>query len=99
MDFSSALDKTLKEFDITARELAARSGVAESSISRFRRGERDMHCDGLERLLAALPVEARNYFVFNCLVPTLGDGDVATLLSAIAHRLKQNESKADLIPV
>jgi transcriptional regulator with XRE-family HTH domain len=94
MKFADALDITLKHFKISAKELAAKSGVAESSISRYRRGERDIQADSLERLIAALPSEARNYLYFNCLIRDIDDAGIATLLQAIAIRLKSNPEKS-----
>lgn len=88
MKFATAFDATLKHFKISARELALQSGVAESSISRYRRGERDIQADSLERLLEALPQEARHYFYFNCLVRDIDEAGIATLLQVIASKLK-----------
>jgi len=93
MNFANALDATLKHFCLNARNLSVESGVAESSISRYRRGERDIHTESLERLVSALPLEARNYFYFNCLVTEIDEAGIATLLQAIAFQLKRESAK------
>lgn len=94
MKFADALDATLKHFCISAKEMATKSGVAESSISRYRRGERDIQAESLERLIAALPPDARHYFYFNCLVRDIDEAGIATLLQAIAFKLKTEPVKA-----
>jgi transcriptional regulator with XRE-family HTH domain len=87
MKFSEAFDKTLKQFSLTGKALALQSGVTEASISRFRRGERDIQAENLERLINALPIEAQEYFYFNCLVSNLDDRGIATLLQVISQKL------------
>jgi transcriptional regulator with XRE-family HTH domain len=98
MKFSKALDLTLKEFKIPAKDLANKSGVAESSISRYRRGERDIQADSLERLIASLPPEAQQYFYFNCVVPVLDDRGIATLLEAVSTKLRSGASENSRLP-
>lgn len=94
MRFSSAIDQTLKQYGITGKELSTRSGVAEASISRFRRGERDIQAESLEKIVAALPASAQQYFFLNCLVADLDDEAIATLLHAISLKLRAGSDKA-----
>jgi predicted transcriptional regulator len=67
MQTFEAFDKALSQFDIKNRDLQHQTGVHESSISRFRRGERDLHVAVLEKLLLALPPEAQQFYYFNCM--------------------------------
>lgn len=61
MKFSVALDRTLKEFGISAKWLAQRAGVSQQMISDFRHGNQRVYNDSLEKILAALPSDARKY--------------------------------------
>jgi DNA-binding Xre family transcriptional regulator len=71
MQTFEAFDRTLIHFNITNRDLHHQTGVHESSISRFRRGERDLHVATLEKLILALPLEAQQFYYFNCMVSDL----------------------------
>lgn len=93
MKFSDSFDDTLKRFKITAKDLASKSGVAESSISRFRRGEREIQSDSLERLISALPQDAKQYLFCQLFVGEMDKQGIATLLNAIAHYLKEDSSQ------
>lgn len=93
MKFSNALNATLKQFSINGKDLARISGVSESSISRYRRGESDIQAESLERLITALPPDARYYFYFNCLVKDIDEAGIAILLQAIAFKLKEEPVK------
>jgi transcriptional regulator with XRE-family HTH domain len=94
MKFCEALDLTLREFNISGKELSQQSGVAESSISRYRRGERDIQAESLERMIQALPASAQHYLYFHCLVRDLDDEGIATLLNAIAFKMRSDVSLA-----
>jgi transcriptional regulator with XRE-family HTH domain len=93
MNFSDSFDETLKQFKLTAKDLAGKSGVAESSISRFRRGEREIQSDSLERLISALPQDAKQYLFCKLLIGELDRRGIATLLSAIAHHMREDSSE------
>lgn len=90
-----AIDQTLKQYGITGKELSTKSGVAEASISRFRRGERDIQAESLEKIVAALPASAQKYFFLNCLVEDLDDDAIATLLHAISLKLRSADKKSE----
>ncbi|MBE9216726.1 hypothetical protein IQ247_29420 [Plectonema cf. radiosum LEGE 06105] len=60
MNFSKALDITLDKYGISAKWLSEQTGVSQQMISGFRRGNQRIYSDSLERILAGLPVEARN---------------------------------------
>ena len=63
MKLSKAFDKTLKNFGINARRLSEQSGVSEKMISLFRNDRQRIYSDSFEKLLDALPIEARLYFL------------------------------------
>ncbi len=63
MKISKAFDKTLKNFGINARRLSEQSGVSEKMISLFRNDRQRIYSDSFEKLLDALPIEARLYFL------------------------------------
>jgi hypothetical protein len=71
--------------------------VANSKIkwlaSRFRRGERDIQAESLERLIMALPPDARQYLFFKLAVGDMDQKGIATLLNAIAYHLKSENSE------
>ena len=63
MKISQAFNKTLKNFGINARRLSEQSGVSEKMISLFRNDRQRIYSDSFEKLLDALPLEARLYFL------------------------------------
>jgi DNA-binding Xre family transcriptional regulator len=79
MQTFEAFDRTLSHFNIMNRDLQHQTGVHESSISRFRRGERDLHVATLEKLILALPSEAQRFYYFNCIVPELRENHINNL--------------------
>ncbi|MDJ0726961.1 MAG: helix-turn-helix transcriptional regulator [Prochloraceae cyanobacterium] len=62
MDISQAFDKTLKDFNLTAREVAEKAGIREGVISKFRNSRQTVQTDTLDKLLNALNNEAKIYF-------------------------------------
>lgn len=83
-----AFDLTLKHFKLSAKEIAAQSGVSESSISRYRRGEQSLSTDALDSILAVLPEQARQYMLFNHLLGQLDEQAIGTLLYAISLKMR-----------
>jgi len=63
MNFSQALDITLDKFGISAKWLSEKTGVSQQMISGFRRGSQRIYSDSLEKILAGLPTDARNYLL------------------------------------
>jgi transcriptional regulator with XRE-family HTH domain len=63
MDARTSLNKSFQMFDLKASEIAERAGVAPEIISRFRRGK-GITVDTLDKIIQALPVEAKTYFGF-----------------------------------
>lgn len=93
MNFSDAFDQTLTHFSIKGKDIAAESGLTEAAVSRFRNGEQDIKASSLEKLLAALPAEAKQYLFFKLLVGEMDQTGIATLLNAIAHHLREDNPK------
>lgn len=62
MSFANALKHTMTEFGLTGTELAEKSGVSKNTVSAFRQGRQSLTVDNLEKLLGAMPKEARVYF-------------------------------------
>jgi predicted transcriptional regulator len=93
MKFSEALNATLEEFGLSAKTIAQESGIREATLSEFRRGKKEIHTDNLERLIRALPQEAKQYLFFKLLVVQMDKQGIATLLSAIAYHLKTENTE------
>jgi transcriptional regulator with XRE-family HTH domain len=102
MNFNQALNSTLKEFGISAKQLAEQSGVTPQSISEFRRGKRTIQTDSLEKLLECLSFEARIYFFSlllgegisaEQLVAGMSDDQMSDVMMAIANKIKSNHQK------
>lgn len=70
MKFNVALDRTLKDFGLSAKNIAKKADISPQSISDFRRGKTAMSSDNLERVLWALPNEARAYYFQQLGVPS-----------------------------
>ncbi|MDJ0633723.1 MAG: hypothetical protein QNJ34_11100 [Xenococcaceae cyanobacterium MO_188.B29] len=79
MKISKAFDKTLKNFGINARRLSEQSGVSEKMISLFRNDRQRIYSDSFEKLLDALPIEARLYFLIQL------SGDKLTALDKLTE--------------
>ena len=62
MRFSEAFRETLFRFNLKGADLAERSGLTPTQISKFRNGE-NLRIDSVERILAALPEDAREYML------------------------------------
>jgi transcriptional regulator with XRE-family HTH domain len=90
MKFSEAFRETLFRFDIRGDELAAASGVTATQISKFRNGG-NLRIDSVEKLLDALPDEARSYLLL--LVAQRREADHVPLPAAIKNPLPANETE------
>jgi transcriptional regulator with XRE-family HTH domain len=56
-------DEMLVRFDLNARVIGERAGITEVTISRFRNGKCDLGSAKLFAFLAAVPQEARNWYL------------------------------------
>lgn len=63
MKFSDAFKETMFRFKLTGAELSHRSGVTRGQISQFRNGK-NLRIDSVERIIEALPQEAKIYMLF-----------------------------------
>ncbi|MBW4601162.1 MAG: helix-turn-helix transcriptional regulator [Calothrix sp. FI2-JRJ7] len=80
MNFSQALDRTLEKYGISAKWLSEQTGVSQQMISGFRRGQQRIYSDSLERLLAGLPSEAKNYLLCQLGEVDTGKIDIRSLV-------------------
>jgi transcriptional regulator with XRE-family HTH domain len=60
--FSEAFKETMFRFDLSGAEIAEKSGLTPSQISNFRKGH-NLRVDSVEKLLAAMPPDARKFMV------------------------------------
>ncbi len=90
MNFSNAFDLTLKEFRLTGKSLAISTGLREATVSNFRNGS-DIRSDNLEKLIGALPPEAKQFLFLKVFVDDLNADGIATMLSLLADRLKETQ--------
>ncbi|AKG24876.1 hypothetical protein [Calothrix sp. 336/3] len=81
MNFSQALDKTLDKFSISAKWLSEKTGVSQQMISGFRRGNQRIYSDSLEKILAGLPTDARNYLLFQLAEVDTNKVDLRSLIA------------------
>jgi DNA-binding Xre family transcriptional regulator len=88
MKICEAVDRTILEFKLSAKDLAEAAEMTQAQLSAFRRGRREIHTNVLERLLAALPVQAQQYLLFNCLLDNMDEKAIGTLLYAISLRMR-----------
>ncbi|NJN85567.1 MAG: hypothetical protein HC881_03660 [Leptolyngbyaceae cyanobacterium SL_7_1] len=77
MKFSEAFRETLFRFNLKGADLADKSGLTPTQISKFRNGD-NLRIDSVERILGALPDEARQYML---LLVLQQDGDHVPLPS------------------
>ena len=63
MDARDALDMTIKMFDLKAADLAVKSGVTATMLSRYRNKHQDMQSANAFNIVRALPEDARQFFM------------------------------------
>ncbi|EKU97124.1 hypothetical protein Lepto7375DRAFT_0998 [Leptolyngbya sp. PCC 7375] len=90
MNFSKAFDLTLKEFGLTGKAVAVNAGVREATVSNFRNGS-DIRTDSLEKLIKALPPDAKQFLFLKVFVDDLNPPAIATMLGLLAGRLKETQ--------
>ena len=59
---NEAFKFVLDTYDIKPQQLANKSGVNKSIISKFINGRSDIHATNLQKIVLALPPEARTHF-------------------------------------
>jgi transcriptional regulator with XRE-family HTH domain len=92
MKFSEAFNRTLNQFKISGNEIATLSGLRTATVSEYRRGLREIHTDNLEKLISALPVEAKQFLFLHMLVGQMDNEGIATLLNAISTHIRQEKA-------
>jgi transcriptional regulator with XRE-family HTH domain len=60
--FSDAFRETVHRFNLKGSDLAQGSGLTNAQVSNFRNGQ-NLRIDTVEKLLAAMPQEAREYML------------------------------------
>jgi transcriptional regulator with XRE-family HTH domain len=108
LELSKAFDKTLKDFEISARSLSEQSGVGEKMISQFRNSRQRIYSDTLEKLLEALPFEVKLRFFSlllgeeitpERLVVGMGEAELSSLLLAIADQIYPKKTQKSAISI
>jgi transcriptional regulator with XRE-family HTH domain len=99
MDLHTPFHITLKEFKIDGQSLSKASGVREATISEFRHGRRAIKTDSLQKLLAAMPLEAQQFYFLNCFGLGMDEKSIPTLLFVIANKIREGaEPEAEAVP-
>lgn len=85
MKFSEAFRETMFRFELTGAEVAQKSGLTPTQVSKFRNGE-NLRIDSVEKILEVLPEEAKEYMMLLVLqqreadhVPLPASGDRSVL--------------------
>jgi hypothetical protein len=91
INFCKALDLTMKEYGITNVWLSKHAQLSDQALSNFRTGKGGIKSENLERVIAALPQEACDFF-FNQLHKTNQD-----LRSLILRAT--NDEKAEILRI
>ena len=95
LNFAESFDRTLREFNISGKELAEKSGISESSISRFRRGKQDIPTSDLQTLILHLPTDAVQFLFLNCFIGVMDERGIAMILQAISTKIREDTSSTD----
>jgi len=104
VNISEALDKAMNDHGVSGKWLAEQATVSEPMISLFRNGKQRIYTDSLEKVINALPKEARDYF-FNLLsgstnrnleevIGSMTDAEVSDLLILLAKRFNKAPKEA-----
>jgi hypothetical protein len=106
INFAEALDQTIDECGIQVQWLAGRADVSPQMISSYRNRKQQIKTDSLEKIISALPIEAKQAY-FNKLgvhsgdllsaIDAMNDDQLGLLLSAIAAKLRQSQRVQELI--
>ena len=59
---NEAFNFVLNEYRVSAEEIARISGIDKSAISKFRNGKHSMNSDNLQKVVQALPIQAKAHF-------------------------------------
>ena len=87
MKYQDALNETLKKFHLSSREVANKAGIDEANFSLFKNGKKDLNLQTWERLMDALPDDAKQYIYLKILIGDLDNRGISMMLNAISYRL------------
>ncbi|WP_414623822.1 helix-turn-helix domain-containing protein [Calothrix sp. CCY 0018] len=82
-------DEMMNRFNISAKELAETAGISEVMLSRFRRGKADLGMSKFLAVFAAIPDEAKEWYVSRL----LGVNPKASLRSQIIAASPQEKAE------
>lgn len=91
-----ALAMTMKEFGISQTQLASRSDVKQPHISDYLNPKKNKRFEDetLEKLIAALPSDARIFFLFQLATPT--ERDVPAIMRSLAKLMESDQAKVEV---
>jgi transcriptional regulator with XRE-family HTH domain len=109
--YQQLLDEMFDRYKLSAKAVSQQSGVSEVLISRFRKGKADLGTGKFLALLAAVPVEAREWYLsqllgakpgvsLRILVSTASPVEKVEILNLIANSFledKRNVSANELV--
>ena len=62
MDAATAFNLTIELFKLKPSEISQKTGIAASTISDFRHGNRDLRTSTMQKLVSEFPPQAKMYF-------------------------------------
>lgn len=62
MDTYQAFSQTVERFNLNVAEISRKTGISESSLSKFRNGKVDMSTKRFAKVLNAMPLSAQLFF-------------------------------------
>jgi hypothetical protein len=95
--YREAFNKTLEHFQLSARDIAAKSNLQEAAVSSFRTGRKDVNISTWERLEAALPEDAREYMHLQILIGNISNRGISVILSTISTRIMKESQAEELL--
>lgn len=75
MDTYQAFAQTVEKFNLNVAEISRKTGISESSLSKFRNGKVDMSTKRFAKVLKALPLSAQLFFFSLWTHPQLEDSN------------------------
>jgi transcriptional regulator with XRE-family HTH domain len=103
-------DEMMKEFNISAKELAEAAGISEVMLSNFRRGKADLGMTKFLDVFAVVPDEAKEWYFSRVLnfkpkaslrsqVLAASPQEKAEVLNALAYWVVQKPSDVDSLKI
>ena len=88
MELRNALFAAIDKSGLTGKELSERSGVTQSQISRFRKGE-DIAFLTFQRLVSGLPREAYHQFITTLMVEQMSSQELGNVIMSAVTQLQK----------